>query len=79
MIVDNALPISSWYCDPKDTALLDLLPLLDSLRFIRDVRTVLSRHKNIAYPLKSSMKVSSRVIFINIVLLCFSWMSDLVW
>ena len=56
---DNALPISSWYCDPKDTALLDLLPFLDSMRFVRDVRTVLSRHKNITVPLKSPMKVTS--------------------
>ncbi|XP_055340002.1 CTD nuclear envelope phosphatase 1-like [Paramacrobiotus metropolitanus] len=54
--VHNALPISSWYCDPKDMALLDLLPFLDSLRFTRDVRTVLSRHKNINYPLKSPIK-----------------------
>ncbi|OQV17130.1 CTD nuclear envelope phosphatase 1 [Hypsibius exemplaris] len=54
--VHNALPISSWYCDPKDTALLDLLPFLDSMRFVRDVRTVLSRHRNINVPLKSTVK-----------------------
>jgi CTD nuclear envelope phosphatase 1 len=55
--VHNAVPISSWYCDPRDTALLDLLPLLDSLRFVRDVRTVLSRHKNITSPMKLSSKI----------------------
>lgn len=46
--VNNALPISSWYCDAKDTALLDLLPFLDALRFVRDVRTVLSRHRSMS-------------------------------
>merc|ERR1711915_465696 len=30
---DNAIPIKSWFNDPSDTALLDLLPVLDALRF----------------------------------------------
>lgn len=41
---DNAVPIKSWFSEPHDTALLDLLPLLDALRFTHDVRTVLSRN-----------------------------------
>lgn len=41
---DNAIPIKSWFSDPHDTALLDLLPLLDALRFTNDVRSVLSRN-----------------------------------
>jgi len=41
---DNAIPISSWFVDPSDTALLDLLPVLDALRFTADVRSVLSRN-----------------------------------
>ena len=41
---DNAIPIPSWFSDPHDTALLDLLPLLDALRFTNDVRSVLSRN-----------------------------------
>ncbi len=42
--LDNAIPIKSWFSDPHDTALLDLLPLLDALRFTNDVRSVLSRN-----------------------------------
>ncbi|XP_049778892.1 CTD nuclear envelope phosphatase 1 homolog isoform X2 [Schistocerca cancellata] len=41
---DNAIPIKSWFCDPMDTALLNLLPVLDALRFTQDVRSVLSRN-----------------------------------
>ena len=42
--IDNAIPISSWFSDFHDTALLDLLPMLDALRFTSDVRTILSRN-----------------------------------
>ncbi|KAF8313063.1 NLI interacting factor [Clavulina sp. PMI_390] len=38
----NGIPIEGWYSDPSDEALLDLLPVLDSLRFTSDVRRVLS-------------------------------------
>ena len=41
---DNAIPIKSWFIDPSDTALLNLLPMLDALRFTADVRSVLSRN-----------------------------------
>ena len=44
---DNAIPISSWFSDATDTALLCLLPLLDALRFCNDVRSVLSRNLHI--------------------------------
>ncbi len=37
----NALPIEGWTSDPNDEALLDMLPVLDSLRFTSDVRKVL--------------------------------------
>jgi len=39
---DNAIPVDSWYSDRNDQALLDLLPLLDALRYVDDVRSVLS-------------------------------------
>eukprot|EP00052_Salpingoeca_macrocollata_P021311 m.182227 g.182227 ORF g.182227 m.182227 type:complete len:280 (+) comp21500_c0_seq2:2182-3021(+) len=38
---ENAVPIKTWTDDPYDEELLTLLPLLDSLRFVRDVRSVL--------------------------------------
>ncbi|KAJ2145975.1 Nuclear envelope morphology protein 1 [Coemansia sp. RSA 678] len=39
----NGIPIQPWInSDPKDEALLDLLPLLDALRFTDDVRSILS-------------------------------------
>ncbi|KAK9881676.1 hypothetical protein WA026_017192 [Henosepilachna vigintioctopunctata] len=41
---DNAIPIKSWFSDPYDVALLNLLPVLDALRFTADVRSVLSRN-----------------------------------
>ncbi|KAH6914958.1 NLI interacting factor-like phosphatase [Coprinopsis sp. MPI-PUGE-AT-0042] len=37
----NGIPIEGWTNDPSDEALLDLLPVLDSLRFTSDVRRVL--------------------------------------
>lgn len=42
---NNAIPIESWYSDPRDVALLNLLPVLDALRFTIDVRSVLSRNQ----------------------------------
>ncbi|KOB73559.1 Dullard [Operophtera brumata] len=41
---DNAIPIKSWFSDPLDVSLLNLLPVLDALRFTHDVRSVLSRN-----------------------------------
>ncbi len=45
VLADNAIPIKSWFNDPWDTALLNLLPVLDALRFVTDVRSVLSRNR----------------------------------
>ena len=42
---DNAIPIKSWFNDPSDTALLNLLPVLDALRFVSDVRSILNRNR----------------------------------
>ena len=44
VFLDNAIPIKSWFSDASDTALLNLLPMLDALRFVSDVRSVLSRN-----------------------------------
>ena len=44
LYLDNAIPIKSWFADPSDTALLNILPMLDALRFTADVRSILSRN-----------------------------------
>ena len=54
IVLDNAIPITSWFSDFHDTALLDLLPMLDALRFTNDVRPILSR--NLHLHLLSSTK-----------------------
>lgn len=41
-VTANGIPIEGWTHDLSDEALLDLLPVLDSLRFTSDVRRVLS-------------------------------------
>lgn len=40
----NAIQIKSWFCDQSDKALLNLLPVLDAMRFVQDVRSVLCRN-----------------------------------
>jgi len=35
---ENALPILSWYDDPKDKALFEMIPLLEALAEVDDVR-----------------------------------------
>lgn len=35
---ENAIPILSWYDDPKDRCLFELIPLLESLAEVDDVR-----------------------------------------
>jgi CTD nuclear envelope phosphatase 1 len=37
----NGILVESWIDDPSDTGLLDLLPFLEALRFVNDVRSVL--------------------------------------
>ncbi|KAI8907941.1 carboxy-terminal domain RNA polymerase II polypeptide A small phosphatase 1-like protein [Gorgonomyces haynaldii] len=37
----NAIPVTTWFDDPNDTELLDLIPFLEDLRFVENVTTVL--------------------------------------
>jgi len=40
---ENAIPISDWLgTNPKDEALLEILPFLNALRHVNDVRSILS-------------------------------------
>ncbi|ORX49190.1 hypothetical protein DM01DRAFT_250026, partial [Hesseltinella vesiculosa] len=38
---DNGVPVPTWIDSPNDRCLLDLLPLLDALRFTSDIRSIL--------------------------------------
>lgn len=43
---DNALPIRSWFDDPEDKCLFEMLPLLEALATVDDVRKVIPRFVN---------------------------------
>lgn len=40
--VDNAIPIEGWISDPTDNDLLHLVPLLEGLQYVTDVRALLA-------------------------------------
>lgn len=40
--LDSAIPIAHFFDDPHDEALLDILPCLELLRHVEDVRSILS-------------------------------------
>lgn len=42
MNVDNAIQVEGWISDPTDTDLLNLIPILEALRYTTDVRSILS-------------------------------------
>lgn len=41
--VENAVPIKTWFNDPYDTELLDLLPIFESLSKVKDVRKIIKQ------------------------------------
>lgn len=41
--VENGIPITSWYDDPKDEELMELLPFLQKLKDVEDVRPYLEK------------------------------------
>ncbi|XP_020671914.2 uncharacterized protein LOC110091943 [Dendrobium catenatum] len=41
--VDNGIPIKSWFDDPTDQALNSLLPFLENLAYVDDVRPLISK------------------------------------
>jgi carboxy-terminal domain RNA polymerase II polypeptide A small phosphatase len=43
---ENAVPILSWYDDPDDKCLFEMLPLLEALSQVDDVRKVIPRFVN---------------------------------
>lgn len=45
--VDNGIPIESWFSDRSDRALLNLLPFLESLVGVQDVRPIIAKRFNL--------------------------------
>ena len=43
---ENALPCSSWYEDKNDRELLQLIPILEKLAKVKDVREVIPKIKD---------------------------------
>jgi CTD nuclear envelope phosphatase 1 len=41
-MTDNAMPIEGWISDPTDNGLLHLIPLLEGLQYVTDVRALLA-------------------------------------
>lgn len=40
--IDNAIPIEGWISDPTDNGLLHLIPMLEALQYVTDVRALLA-------------------------------------
>lgn len=41
-MIDNAIPIEGWINDPTDNDLMHLVPLLEGLQHVTDVRALLA-------------------------------------
>ena len=41
-LIDNAIPIEGWINDPTDNDLLHLIPMLEGLQYVTDVRAFLA-------------------------------------
>jgi TFIIF-interacting CTD phosphatase-like protein len=41
-MLDNAIPIQGWINDPTDYDLMHLVPLLEGLQYVHDVRALLA-------------------------------------
>lgn len=63
---DNGVPISTWIDDPEDDALAALLPILQGLVLLNDVRSILRlRSKGRPTPPPATMQVSATIIGVS--------------
>lgn len=54
--IDNGVPIESWYNDPRDRELLHLLPFLESLKDVPDVRPYIRKEFKLAKRVEESLR-----------------------
>lgn len=53
--MDNGIPIESWFDDRSDTELLSLLPFLESLIGVQDVRPFIAKKYNLREKIESAV------------------------
>ncbi|XP_068666234.1 uncharacterized protein [Aristolochia californica] len=58
--VDNGIPIQSWFHDPNDRALPELLPFLETLVGVDDVRPILAKKFNLREKVAAAVGPSLR-------------------
>lgn len=59
--IDNGVPIESWYNDSRDRELLHLLPFLESLVHVQDVRPVIRDKFQLAMKVEESLRTFQNV------------------
>lgn len=57
--VDNGIPIESWFDDKSDSALIGLLPFLETLVGVDDVRPIIAKKFNLRQKIAAAMDPSS--------------------
>ncbi|KAH7294705.1 hypothetical protein KP509_27G014300 [Ceratopteris richardii] len=57
--VDNGIPIESWFDDKSDSALISLLPFLETLVGVDDVRPIIAKKFNLRQKIAAAMGPSS--------------------
>ena len=53
--MDNGIPIESWFDDPLDKELLSLIPFLESLVGVEDVRPLIAKKFNVREKIASAV------------------------
>ncbi|KAJ1704660.1 hypothetical protein LUZ63_004439 [Rhynchospora breviuscula] len=56
--IDNGVPIESWFDDPNDRELLSLLPFLESLAGVEDVRPLITQKFNLREKVAAATSLS---------------------
>lgn len=78
---ENVFPIKSWFSNPNDTELKDIIPILKSLSKVKDVRKIIkqvtlklsssndemNKMINNQYQLNKNIKIADRPLYISII------------